>query len=404
MKNNITVFRGLLMRTKQIVILILVGLMLSLCACGNPAQKFPGSERDEPAVLYQYTGTVNVEGREPAISDIGEARIFGNKQGSFTAAGYSRSASTTFNQTIEIPDLLKRYLQVNAVSKRSYSFKSFRLVTDIILKPDHFIDGECSASIDLVRWGGDPADLSQYIDLATGDFVVTNTPEKLYRTRYDSILFQINAPADTIVPDFEEDSYDKTTFSWTDVKPFFSTNSSAQHVVFSTYVKRPFVKWLGAKTDGFDSLSTILTYSQRLRNMGFQNPEQIDDFEQWAFSAPLNQEFFDELSRLSLNEDPHSGEAWVFMPMAEPIDLTTMDAVNFSFEFFIHALFNVFTDDQGNTRYMLDASKNYVDQDGQYYYAPLPIRIRYAANQDGFPVKPLPLNRTRERNRRRREG
>jgi len=210
---------------------------------------------------------------------------------------------------------------------------------------------------------------------------VTDTNDAdLFKLDYPSILFQIDAPADTIIPDFNGDDYGQTDFSWTDVKPFFSTNSSAQHVLMSTYVDKPFVKWVeGSMPTWFSTLDTVIEY----KNL---TGRDLVDFGAWAFSAPVNQDFFDALEMLEFTEDPYSGEAWLFLPMTSSIDLRNHNNVSFSFEFFLKDLFEVYLDSDGNPVFILAAGKTYVDQGGRQHSSPLPIRISYTENSNGYPV------------------
>ena len=311
----------------------------------------------------------------------------GNQNGQFNQKYFCKSPIYISKSiiTIDIPDILKRYPDEKYVERHSYSFKSFKLVGDIILKSnDYFLhEGQEVAHSWLLSWGGDPDDLSQYIDLATGELVITEQVSTLVKTVYNSILMQINAPAETIIPDFGEDKYNVTTFSWGDLKPFFSTNSSTQHILLSTYVKEPFVKWVeGPMPDWFYDLETVKDFKLRFGR-------DLVDFGDWIFSAPINQEFFDGLNRLNFTTDPCSGEAWLFLPLYESIDLTNMDYVSFVFEFFMKDLLETYIDIDGNVTYVLSSSKTYTDQDNRIYYSPLPIAVSYKENTNGFVVSDI---------------
>ena len=91
---------------------------------------------------------------------------------------------------------------------------------------------------------------------------------------------------------------------------------------------------------------------------------------------------------LHLEEDPHSGEGTLFLPLNESIDLRGISNVTFSIEFYMKNLFEVLTDEYGNNYFMLSASKNYVTDSGEVFYAPLPIRISYVENENGLTVNP----------------
>jgi hypothetical protein len=150
------------------------------------------------------------------------------------------------------------------------------------------------------------------------------------------------------------------------------------------------VSWLGVRSENFESLATVDEYYQRQVDDGQPNPHQLVDFEDWAFNAPINQEFFDEVTSLNLTEDPHSGEAWLFMPLNQPIDLTGVSNATFSCELYMKHLFEVFTDTAGQTYYMLGSAKNFRNAAGEYFFGPLPVRISYRENTNGFTVEPAP--------------
>jgi hypothetical protein len=331
---------------------------------------------------YLYDGSVEVISSELSGTESFGVRMIGNTEGNFISAAKS-AKSIAGNTIISIPEILKRYKTVDFVEKKSYSFSSFKLVADIMLKPDHYFSVDSSATTDILYWGGDESDLSQYIDLISGEFKSTTQPYALYKTVYNSVLIQINAPASTILPDFGSDVYDKTAFSWSDLKPFYSTTSSTQNIVYSTYVTEPFVKWIGVKSANFDSLATVLEHFSRRGRI-------LDDFVDWAYNAIMNQEFFDEIESLNLTEDPHTGEAWIFMPLKSAIDLTAIDKVTFSFELYMKHLMEVYKDAKGRAYYMLGVSKNFKNSDGDYFFGPLPLRISYKSNSNGFTVNPLP--------------
>ncbi len=341
---------------------------------------------------YSYDGTVEVTSRDLTGNETFGATFFGNSEGTFIPDDQKviSSKSLAGNAIISIPEILKRYKDKTFTDRKSYSFTSFKLVADIFLKPDVFFDGYPSASTTIMTWGGDGSDLSNYIDLVSGEFNSTTEPDGLFKYNYKSVLIQINAPAETIIPDFKGDVYDKTDFSWTDIKPFWSTEASTQHIIFSTYVTKPFVKWLGVKSANFDSLSTVHEYYQRQVDAEASNPHELTDFADWAVNAPMNQEFFDEVEALNITEDPHTGEAWLFMPMNNSIDLTNSSKVTFSFELYMKKLFEVYKAADGSYCYMLGASKNFKNKAGELFFGPLPIRISYKENPNGFTVNDVP--------------
>lgn len=367
---------------KKMIILgvAILGLMFVGCdtspATGGEDPIDPVSENP-----YQLDGTVEVSSSELIGNESFGAQMIGNISGTFSPVARSARAIAG-NAIITIPDILKRYTDVDFVEKKSYTFSSFKLVADVILKPDHYFTGYTSANTNLLTWGGDGSDISQYIDLVSGEFESTTQPNALFKTVYNSVLLQINAPAATLTPDFGSDIYGQSVFSWSDLKPFYSTTSTAQNIVYSTFVTEPFVKWIGVKSAGFDNLITVQDFFTR-------SGHHLTDFGDWAFNAPLNQEFFDEIAALNLTEDPHSGEAWVFMPLKSAIDLTSIDKVTFSFEFYMKHLMEVFKDSNGDPYYMLGSSKNFKNSAGDYFYGPLPIRISYKSNINGFTVDPV---------------
>jgi hypothetical protein len=53
-------------------------------------------------------------------------------------------------------------------------------------------------------------------------------------------------------------------------------------------------------------------------------------------------------------------------------------------------LMEVFKDADGNSYYMLGAAKNFKNSDGDYFFGPLPIRISYKSNPNGFTVDAFP--------------
>ena len=371
---------------KIFIVLLSVLFVLSLFNCDGAG----AGDTLNSLSAYNYAGTVEVSSTILAGLESFGAKIFGNSEGTYVPSDQNSDNSRAIggNAVLTIPDVLKRYPDKTFVDRKSYAFESFKIVADILLKPDVYLNNQASST--LLSWGGDGSDVTQFIDLVTGEFTTDSNPSNLYKANYNSILLQVNAPAETIIPDFGSDTYGQSAFSWTDIKPFFSTNSSAQHIVFSTYVTEPFVQWLGVRSEGFESLTTVQEDYQKQVDAGFPNPEMLSDFEAWAFSAPLNQEFFDEVSNLNLTEDPNSGEAWLFMPMNQSIDLTDIDAVTFSFELYMKHLLEVYTDDSGDKFYMLGASKNFKNSAGELFFGPLPIRISYKENENGFTTTALP--------------
>jgi len=362
------------MNTKKIVIVVIILVSLILSSCKNP------SAVDDPADNLTPYESVLVTSHDISATDNFSTRFAGNSEGSFVPSNaLFQRASLTGNGVLQVPELLVRYPDKTFVSRKSYRFSSFKLVADVVLKTSEWFNGSNSNST-LIRWGGTPGDLSTYIDLVSGETVTDTNDADLFKLDYPSILFQIDAPADTIIPDFNGDDYGQTDFSWTDVKPFFSTNSSAQHVLMSTYVDKPFVKWVeGSMPTWFSTLDTVIEY----KNL---TGRDLVDFGAWAFSAPVNQDFFDALEMLEFTEDPYSGEAWLFLPMTSSIDLRNHNNVSFSFEFFLKDLFEVYLDSDGNPVFILAAGKTYVDQGGRQHSSPLPIRISYTENSNGYPV------------------
>ncbi|KKL86962.1 hypothetical protein LCGC14_1939480 [marine sediment metagenome] len=104
-----------------------------------------------------------------------------------------------------------------------------------------------------------------------------------------------------------------------------------------------------------------------------------------AFNAPLNQEFFDDVSEYNPSEDPSSGEAWLFLPLYDPIDLTIINNVTITFEMFIKDLFEVYQWEEVKY-FVLSKEREYVDSLDRTYYAPLPLRVSYFANPEGLTV------------------
>ena len=83
------------------------------------------------------------------------------------------------------------------------------------------------------------------------------------------------------------------------------------------------------------------------------------------------------------SEDPNSGEAWVFLPLHQSIDLTRIDNVSFVFEFFMKKLLDVYQY-EGTYYYMLSGGKDYINSNGKSFFAPLPLRVKYFRNKDGL--------------------
>jgi len=359
------------------IYLITITVLILITACNNPSTSGDSTEDITP---YIASGDVLVTAHDVTDTDIFSTQFNGNSQGTFVPRlSLSQRASITGNGVLQIPELLVRYPDKGFVSRKSYDFSSFKLVTDIFLKTSDWFSGSRSRST-LINWGGTPDDLSTYIDLVTGEIITDTIEQDLFKVEYHSVLFQINAPANTIIPDFKGDDYGQTNFSWTDIKPFFSTNSSAQHVLMSTFIDKPFVKWVeGPMPPWFSDLTTVKEFK------AFKDFD-LRDFSDWAFNAPINQEFFDALNNLNFTEDPYSGEAWLFLPMTSSINLENHNKVSFSFEFFLKDLFEVYFDSENNPVFMLAAGKTYLDQGGRKHSSPLPIRISYAENANGYTV------------------
>jgi len=366
------------MKKKLFHILIITGFTLFfLSSCKNPSNLEDSPESPSP---YAAAGEVLVTSHDVTDSDNFSTKFYGNSEGTFVPnPDLSQRASVTGNGILQIPELLVRYPENTFVSRKDYGFSSFKLVTDVFLKTSEWFNGSRSRSV-LIRWGGNPDDLSTYIDLVSGKIVTDTDDAELYKLNYPSLVFQIDAPAATIIPDFEGDDFEKTDFSWTEIKPFFSTNSSAQHVVMSSLIDKPFVKWVsGTMPSWFSDLTTVQEFKAL-------KEADLKDFSDWAINAPINQEFFDALENLEFTEDPCSGEAWLFLPMTSSIDLRNHDKVSFSFEFFLKDLFEVYLDAENNPVFVMAAGKTYTDQSGRRHCSPLPIRISYSENIDGFPV------------------
>ena len=360
---------------KRLCVLFLTSLIIASCSFFESSQINPLDHSP-----YGYDGYIKVEPIELTGNELYGSKIFGNSEGTYYLNNSRSTKEVNTDETVLfIPDELKRYPDINFVEKKSYDFKSFKLNADIFFLNDY----EYYSQDFLMRWGGDASDLSTYIDLVTGE-IITDDLDSLYQDVYTTVMIQLNAPAETIVPDFgDEESYDQTTFSWTEVKPFFSTNSSAQHIVLSTYIDQPFVQWAGGKPDNWDSLESVIKFKELYGDF-----DSMESFGDWLWGGVLNEEFFTEIAKMEYQEDPYSGEGVLFLPLYEPIDLRGMEHVTFSIEFFMKDLFEVRTDDVGNNYYMLSASKNYVTDAGEVFYAPLPIRISYVENENGFTVNP----------------
>lgn len=156
-------------------------------------------------------------------------------------------------------------------------------------------------------------------------------------------------------------------------------SSSAQQIIISTFLEEPFAAWLGGEIEGLQDCQTAKDYEAI-------HATQLEDLEGWAFGAPLNEEFFQAVAAYQPTEDPGSGEAWVFLPMYDPIDVRGMSSVTVSFEMFIKDLLEVYEADPAAPGYegsddsfrdgadrihVLSSGKSYTDDDGNIYYAPL---------------------------------
>lgn len=200
--------------------------------------------------------------------------------------------------------------------------------------------------------------------------------EEIPLMRFDSILLQINAPGDTIVLDFEGDEWPDmpTTFNWTEVKPFSSTSSSAQTFLVSTYIDTPMVKWIeddsGETLAELESIPLIAEYNE-------SSEEPITCLGDWAYSfLPLTEEFFTLLETHEYENDPYSGEAWVFLPLNHTIDFSSLEGeVAVEFDFRLDDMFEVHTTTDGSTIPMISGTKSYTDSDGFIGYSPFPARV-----------------------------
>jgi len=371
---------------KVSVVSIIFVVIISLLAIFTGCDMSPGDNSGSEGLISAYTvkGDVAVQAETFDSSETFVTKLFGDTEGTFTPKSISKrnvgSRAADEEYYFQCSNLLKRFDEEDTfVSFESYSFSSFKVVADIFLRGDAWWSGYEDPQRTILNWGGDPEDLSNYVDLATGEFVSTDNSTSIQRSTYTSILIQLNAPAETLIPDFGEDIYEQETFSWEDIKPFHSTSSSAQHIILSTYIDKPFAKWLGGDAAGIENYTTVQEYNS-------SHMDEITEFGQWAFSAPLNQEFFDAVKALEHTQDPCSGEAWLFLPLHESIDLTSISNVSFSFEFFMKDLFEVYIDEDSNANYILSVGKSYTDQDENVFYAPLPIKATYFENDDGFSV------------------
>jgi hypothetical protein len=361
---------------------ITVGVLVLFVAIFIGCKIQPDFEGDISA--YTPKGDIIVQADNFDSSAIFTTKLFGDSEGIFTQRSVlSRSVSCrdlNDEYYFHCSELLKRFDEEKYfVSYKSYSFSGFKIVADIFIKGDYWWNNSTDLKQSILTWGGDADDLANYVDLATGEFVSTDNSTNIHRGIYTSILIQLNAPAETITPDFGNDEYGILAFSWGDVKPFFSTNSSAQHIILSTYIDKPYAKWLGGEYEGFSNYITVQEFKDK-------KGVELRDFEDWAFNAPLNQEFFNAVKSLEHTTDPCSGEAWIFLPLYNPIDLTTISNVSFSFEFFMKDLFEVYFEENGNANFIISVGKSYTDQEGHVYYSPLPIKASYFESENGFPI------------------
>ncbi|MBI9106663.1 MAG: hypothetical protein JEZ04_07930 [Spirochaetales bacterium] len=384
---------------KKLSFLLGALLVISFFSCtGTGADQETGTYvANTGELIYSpYVGSFNVQAT--VIADSVRAALFGNNNGTFKPAGESRAVSinprAAGDNTFGANELLRRYTTEELLTElKTYSFTSFKVVADIFLKSSN---GETAT---LLYWGGEDTDLSNYVDLVTGKLESTSEESGLKQTIYETVLIQLNAPAETIIPDFGDDAAlypDITKYSWSDLKPFFSTSSSAQHIIISTFVDKPFAAWLGGDFEDLDTYQEVQDYNN--------NPENIypiEDLGAWVFSAPINKNFFEAVAACKPAEDPNSGEAMVFLPMYDAIDLREIDNVSITFEMFMKGLLEVYPPIPGETRaseafvdnqdrvHVLSSGKTYIDEDGNTYYAPLPIKVSYKANPDGMAVAPF---------------
>lgn len=299
---------------------------------------------------------------------------FGQSAGALGVSSFQASGEA--GGGLAIQDALSEPLDGKTVtSTATYSFSEFRFVADIFLRAATLSDSG-TAMYEILSWGGDPDDLTRYIDLVTGKVFDDEQQKEIPQMRFDSITLQINAPGDTIVPDFEGDAWPgmPTTFNWTDVKPFSSTSSSAQRFLLSTYIDTPMVKWIqdnsGQVPAELASIPLIAEYNE-------MSEEPITCLADWATSSlPLTEEFFNLLKTHEYESDPYSGEAWVFLPLNQAIDFSSVEGdVAVEFDFRLDSMFEVHTITDGSNIPMLSGTKAYTDSDGFVRYSPFPARV-----------------------------
>lgn len=376
-------------------VILLTVVTLGCNLLGDPANETGEVlTRSNEVVGSPFVGDVSVTSTAVDTSENFGALLFGNSGGAFTPAGFGGAPFVSLAedqpQTFAASELLRRYTPEELSTElQSYSFSSFKLVADIWLAPT---SGDQQA---ILSWGGGETDLSNYVDLATGRLESTDSFE-IDEGVYRSLVMQINAPAETIVGDYgsDADRYPGVAeYSWGDLKPFYSTDSSAQHIIISTFVDRAFAAWLGGENPDLQQYDYADQYQQ-------ETGQTLEDLEQWAMGGPLNQDFFDAVANYAPESNPNSGEAWVFLPMHDPIDVTGMSGVTISFEMFMKGLLEVYEPDttaasyedttyfkDGSDRiHVLSSGKTYTDENGHVYYAPLPIRVSYAENANGISV------------------
>jgi len=348
---------------KKIVLLILV-LLIFFVSCENPTSDNPTSD-DDPIVDDP------IDNNPSTSVQLKEIRFQKTNEISAVQTVISRNILGT---GLDIQEALEEPLDgkdLTGMETTTYGFTQFQFIADIFLRSDASDDKD-NSYFSLLRWGGDPDDLTKYIDLVAGRVVDDGETVELPKVRFDSIVLQVNAPGDTIIPDFAGD-YSETSYSWGELKPFFSTNSSAQTILLSTYVDTPVVKWVEGDTpEAFATSQTVLDYN----NKHPDNP--LEDLGGWVYNSqiPLNQEFFDILENTLYSADPHSGEAWLILPLNEALDFTQYSSsVTINFDFFLADMMEVHSLSDESKVFMLSGSKEYTDTDGNKYYSPFPVKI-----------------------------
>jgi hypothetical protein len=134
------------------------------------------------------------------------------------------------------------------------------------------------------------------------------------------------------------------------------------------------VKWIedhsGETLAALESIPLIAEYNE-------SSEEPITCLGDWASSSlPLTEEFFTLLETHEYESDPYAGEAWVFLPLNQAIDFTSLEGkVAVEFGFRLDDMFEVHTTTDGSTIPMISGTKAYTDSDGFIRYSPFPARV-----------------------------